>query len=112
MDRAATPTGAAVGTAVEFCGQFVGSPALGKKVIVAPMVGVDHVIRSQGMAYANRNGLLSRPEMSRRAHLLLLVTVGERFLRQSYLQQILMQGDEEVRPGHFCRHFLMVYCCH
>ena len=90
MDRAATPTGAAVSTAVEFCGQFVGSSTLSKKVIVAPMVGEDHVIRSERMAYANSNGLLSRPEMSGRAHLLLLVAFGKRLLSQSYLQQIMV----------------------
>jgi hypothetical protein len=77
-------------------------------VIVAPVMGENHVIRLEGMAYANSNTLLSGPKMGGCAHLLLLVAFSESLLSQSHLKQILVQGDEKVRPGHFCPQFLIV----
>ena len=91
MHGSTTAARASISAAISFCGELVGASAFGKKVVVASMMGVDDIVRSEGMANANSNSLLSRSEMGGRTHFLLLLAFSESFLGQPNLQQILVQ---------------------
>jgi hypothetical protein len=82
MHGSATAARASISAAIELCGQLVSASTLGKKVVVASVMGEYDVIRSEGMANTNSNSLLSRSEMGGRTHFLLLVAFSESFLGQ------------------------------
>jgi len=94
---------ASISAAIKFCGQLVSTAAFGKKVVVASMMGVNDIARSEGMANADSNSLLPRSEMGGRTHFLLLVAFSESFLGQPNFQQILVQRDKEIRSRHAYR---------
>ena len=48
------------------------------------------------VADADGDGFLTYAEMSRRAHLLLFVALGQQFFGQSNLEQSLVQRDKQI----------------